>query len=35
MPGLHIVDRLIGPPMDWMLGLFEQIVAFVAGPELD
>lgn len=35
MPGLHIVDRLIGPPMEWMLGLFEQIVAFVAGPELD
>jgi Zn-dependent protease len=35
VPGLHIVDRLIGPPMEWMLGLFEHIVAFVAGPELD
>ena len=34
-PGLHILDRLIGPPMEWMLSLFEQIVAFVAGPELD
>lgn len=34
-PGLHILDRLIGPPMEWMLGQFEQIVAFVAGPELD
>lgn len=35
VPGLHIVDRLIGPPMDWMLSQFEHIVAFVAGPELD
>lgn len=34
-PGLHIIDRLIGPPMEWMLGLFEHIVALVAGPELD
>ncbi len=34
-PGLHILDQLIGPPMEWMLGQFEQIVAFVAGPELD
>ena len=34
-PGLHIVDRLIGPPMEWMLSQFEQIVALVAGPELD
>ncbi len=34
-PGLHIIDRLIGPPMEWMLSLFEQIVALVAGPELD
>lgn len=35
VPGLHVVDRLIGPPMDWMLSQFEHIVAFVAGPELD
>ncbi len=34
-PGLHIVDRLIGPPMEWMLNQFEHIVALVAGPELD
>lgn len=34
-PSLHILDRLIGPPMEWMLSLFEQIVAFVAGPEFD
>ena len=34
-PGLHIVDRLVGPPMEWMLGQFEHIVALVAGPELD
>lgn len=35
VPGLHIVDRLIGPPMEWMLAQFEHIVALVAGPELD
>jgi Zn-dependent protease len=35
VPGLHIEDRLVGPPMEWMLGLFEHIVAFAAGPELD
>lgn len=34
-PGLHIVDRVIGPPMEWMLSQFEHIVALVAGPELD
>lgn len=34
-PGLHIVDRLVGPPMEWMLDQFEHIVALVAGPELD
>ena len=34
-PGLHIVDRLVGPPMEWMLSQFEHIVALVAGPELD
>lgn len=34
-PGLHIIDRLVGPPMEWMLSQFEQIVALVAGPELD
>lgn len=35
VPGMHIVDRLVGPPMEWMLSQFEHIVAFVAGPELD
>ncbi|WP_298190613.1 site-2 protease family protein [Novosphingobium sp.] len=34
-PGLDILDRLIGPPMEWMLSQFEQIVALVAGPEFD
>lgn len=34
-PGLHIVDRLVGPPMEWMLTQFEHIIALVAGPELD
>ena len=34
-PGLHIVDRVIGPPMEWMLSQFQHIVALVAGPELD
>jgi Zn-dependent protease len=34
-PGLHIVDRLVGPPLEWMLTQFEHIVALVAGPELD
>ncbi len=34
-PGLHIVDRVIGPPMEWMLSQFQNIVALVAGPELD
>lgn len=34
-PGLHIIDRLVGPPMEWMLSQFEHIVALVAGPELD
>jgi Zn-dependent protease len=32
-PGLHVVDRLVGPPMDWMLAQFEHLVALVAGPE--
>ncbi len=35
VPGLHIVDRLVGPPMEWMLSQFEHIVALVAGPELN
>lgn len=34
-PGLHIVDRVVGPPMEWMLSQFEHIVMLVAGPELD
>jgi Zn-dependent protease len=34
-PGLHIVDRVVGPPMEWMLNQFEHIVVLVAGPELD
>jgi Zn-dependent protease len=32
-PGLHIVDRVIGPPMDWMLDQFGRIVTLVAGPQ--
>ena len=35
VPGLHIVDRLIGPPMEWMLSQFDHIIALVAGPELN
>ena len=35
VPGMHIVDRLIGPPMEWMLSQFGHIIAFFAGPELD
>lgn len=34
-PGLHIVDRVVGPPMEWMLSAFEHIVVLVAGPELN
>ena len=35
MPGLHIVDRLVEPPVTWMLQLYQHLVTFVAGPELD
>lgn len=32
-PGLHIVDRVIGPPMEWMLDQFGRIVTLAAGPQ--
>lgn len=35
MPGLHLVDRLIVPPVSWMLDQYQHLIAFVAGPELD
>lgn len=35
VPGLHLVDWLVRPPMEWMLNQFGYITALVAGPELD
>ena len=35
MPGLHLVDRLILPPMSWMLEQYQHLITLVAGPELD
>lgn len=35
VPGLHLVDRLILPPVDWMLSQYAHLVTLVAGPELD
>jgi Zn-dependent protease len=35
MPGLHLVDRLIVPPVSWMLDQYQHLIALVAGPELD
>lgn len=34
MPGLHLVDRLILPPMSWMLEQYQHLITLVAGPEL-
>lgn len=35
MPGLHLVDRLILPPVSWMLDQYQHLITLVAGPELD
>jgi len=35
VPGLHLVDRLILPPVSWMLDQYQHIITLVAGPELD
>jgi len=35
MPGLHLVDRLILPPVSWMLEQYQHIITLVAGPELN
>jgi Zn-dependent protease len=34
VPGLHIVDRIILPPIGWVLEQFYLLASFVAGPEL-
>jgi hypothetical protein len=34
MPGLHIVDQIVEPPMTWMLNQYQQLITLVAGPEL-
>lgn len=33
VPGLHIVDRLIGPPFEWLYDQFQHLAMMVAGPE--
>ncbi|MFM9936593.1 MAG: site-2 protease family protein [Novosphingobium sp.] len=35
MPGLHLIDRLILPPVSWMLDQYQHLITLVAGPELD
>lgn len=35
LPGLHLVDRLIVPPVSWMLDQYQHLITLVAGPELD
>ncbi len=35
MPGLHLVDRLILPPVSWMLDQYQHLITLAAGPELD
>ncbi len=33
VPGLHLVDRLILPPVAWMLDQYQHLITLVAGPE--
>ncbi|MEO0033342.1 MAG: hypothetical protein RIS94_3100 [Pseudomonadota bacterium] len=33
VPGLHLVDRVILPPISWLLDQFQHIAVLVAGPE--
>ena len=33
VPGLHLVDRLILPPISWLLDHFQNLAIAVAGPE--
>jgi Zn-dependent protease len=35
MPGLHLVEQIIEPPMTWMLQQYQHLITLVAGPELD
>lgn len=35
IPGLHLVDRIILPPISWMLEQYQHLAALVAGPELN
>jgi hypothetical protein len=32
VPGLHIIDRLVIPPVTWLLGLFEHLALLIGGP---
>ena len=32
-PDLHLVQRLIGPPVEWMGQQLADLASFVAGPE--
>lgn len=33
VPGLHLVDRLILPPIGWLLEQFQHLAMLVAGPD--
>lgn len=33
VPGLHLVDRLILPPVAWMIEHFQHVASWAAGPE--
>jgi len=35
VPGLHLVDRLILPPVAWMVDQYQHLITLVAGQELD
>jgi len=34
VPGLHLIDRLILPPMSWMLDQYMHLIGFAAGPDI-
>ena len=34
-PNLHIVDRLIFPPVQWLGSWYQSIAQAVAGPEMN
>ncbi|MCW1383438.1 site-2 protease family protein [Novosphingobium sp. KCTC 2891] len=33
VPGLHLVDRLILPPVGWMIEQYQHVASWAAGPE--